>query len=162
MADSIARRVVDTEHRFGLDLSSPLTSELRGVGLAWANGEGLADLSGRSGLSEGDIVFALQKTLDLCRQIRQAAPASHTPSAARLAGESGEADPAGRDRQLLPVGYRRDKRNRQDLSGLGGFVRSTPKGIRTPDLHLERVASWATRQWGQQKGPALLASALVW
>ena len=88
MADSIARRVVDTEHRFGLDLSSPLTSELRGVGLAWANGEGLADLSGRSGLSEGDIVFALQKTLDLCRQIRQAAPASHTPSAARLAGEA--------------------------------------------------------------------------
>ncbi len=23
-----------------------------------------------------------------------------------------------------------------------------PKGIRTPDLHLERVASWASRRWG--------------
>ncbi len=25
---------------------------------------------------------------------------------------------------------------------------SAPKGIRTPDLHLERVASWASRRWG--------------
>src|SRR3954454_14814664 len=25
-----------------------------------------------------------------------------------------------------------------------------PKGIRTPDLHLERVASWASRRWGRR------------
>ena len=30
----------------------------------------------------------------------------------------------------------------------------TPKGIRTPDLHLERVASWASRRWGPG-GPSL-------
>ena len=24
----------------------------------------------------------------------------------------------------------------------------TPRGIRTPDLHLERVMSWAARRWG--------------
>ena len=29
---------------------------------------------------------------------------------------------------------------------------SAPKGIRTPDLHLERVASWASRRWGPDAG----------
>src|SRR5215207_7900630 len=43
-----------------------------------------------------------------------------------------------------------------------------PKGIRTPDLRLERAASWATRRWGrrvdkaagQNEGPGLCALAL--
>src|SRR5262249_46046968 len=32
-----------------------------------------------------------------------------------------------------------------------------PKGIRTPDLHLERVASWASRRWGR-RGRSLAAA----
>ena len=36
----------------------------------------------------------------------------------------------------------------------------TPSGIRTRDLYLERVASWAARRWGH-KGLALVAVAMI-
>ncbi len=84
-AEAVAKRVLETERRFGVNLSSPLSPEFRGLALAWVGGASLADLSARSGLAEGDIVFALQKTIDLCRQIGQAAAHSRTPSLARRA-----------------------------------------------------------------------------
>jgi ATP-dependent RNA helicase HelY len=87
-AEDTSKRVLDAERRFGVDLSGALSSEFRGVGLAWATGMSLADLSGRSGLSEGDLVFALQKTIDLCKQIRHAAPYCRTPSLAQKAAEA--------------------------------------------------------------------------
>lgn len=87
-AEATSRRVLDTEHRFGVELSSPLSAEFRGIGLAWASGASLSEIGSRSGLAEGDIVFALQKTIDLCRQIRQAAPYSRTPVLARRAAEA--------------------------------------------------------------------------
>jgi ATP-dependent RNA helicase HelY len=87
-AEETSKRVLDTERRFGVDLSSALSSEFRGVGLAWATGMSLADLSSRSGLPEGDLVFALQKAIDLCKQVRQAAPFSRTPSLAQKAAEA--------------------------------------------------------------------------
>ncbi len=88
-AETTAKQVTETERRYGTSLSNPLSPEFKGVALAWATGATLADISARSGLAEGDIVFALQKTLDLCRQIGQAAIYSRTPS---LAGRAAEAD----------------------------------------------------------------------
>ena len=58
------------------------------MGLAWATGASLGDLSERSGLAEGDLVFALQKTIDLCRQIGQAAAFSRTPSIHQKSAEA--------------------------------------------------------------------------
>ncbi|HEX2924182.1 MAG TPA: hypothetical protein VHS28_09160, partial [Chloroflexota bacterium] len=86
--DAIAKKVLDVEHRNGMALSSPLSAEFRGIALAWANGADIADISSRSGLAEGDLVFALQKTIDLCKQIGQAASVSRTPSLARRAAEA--------------------------------------------------------------------------
>jgi ATP-dependent RNA helicase HelY len=87
-AEDVSKQVMETERRFGIDLSSARSAEFKGVGLAWATGMSLADLSARSGLPEGDLVFALQKTIDLCKQIRQAAPYCRTPSLAPKAAEA--------------------------------------------------------------------------
>jgi len=87
-AEATSKKVLETEHRFGVDLTGPLASEFRGVGLAWVTGAPLADLAARTGLAEGDIVFALQKTIDLCRQIAQAAAFSRTPHLSRIAAEA--------------------------------------------------------------------------
>ncbi len=88
-AEAVEKQVLEAERRFGTNLSSPIAPEFRGVALAWANGANLLDLSSRSGLAEGDIVFAVQKTIDLCRQIGQAASYSRTPS---LSGKAREAE----------------------------------------------------------------------
>jgi len=87
-AETTAKRVVEVEHRNNIDLSQPLSAQFRGVALAWASGIDLANLSARSGLAEGDIVFALQKSIDICRQIGQAAVHSRTPALARRAAEA--------------------------------------------------------------------------
>ncbi len=87
-AEAAAKRAVEVERRHGMDLSRPLSPTFRGVALAWASGTELAALSARSGLAEGDIVFALQKTIDLCRQIGHAAIYSRTPSIASGAVEA--------------------------------------------------------------------------
>lgn len=87
-AETVAKKVLEVEHRFGVNLSHPLAPQFRGVALAWATGATLSDLSARSGLAEGDIVFALQKTIDLCRQIGQAAGCSRSTSLVRRAAEA--------------------------------------------------------------------------
>ncbi|MGI5836916.1 MAG: DEAD/DEAH box helicase [Chloroflexota bacterium] len=87
-AEAICKKLLEMEHRCGLDLSSPLSTEFKGVGLAWATGTSLGELSERSGLAEGDLVFALQKSIDLCRQIGQAAAFSRTPSLRQKAVEA--------------------------------------------------------------------------
>ena len=87
-AESISKRVLEIERRQGVSLSSPFSPEFRGIALAWAGGADLATIAARSGLAEGDLVFALQKTIDLCKQIGVAASASRTPSLARRAAEA--------------------------------------------------------------------------
>ena len=87
-AEGFANRVQDVERRHGLSLSGPLAPGFRGVVLAWATGSPLSDVSSRSGLAEGDIVFMLQKTIDLCGQLHQAAVHSRTPSVAARAREA--------------------------------------------------------------------------
>jgi ATP-dependent RNA helicase HelY len=87
-AEQVAKQVVEVERRFGVNLSTPLAPDFGGVALAWATGATLSDLCSRSGLAEGDIVFTLQKTIDICRQLAQAAAYCRTPSVARRAGEA--------------------------------------------------------------------------
>ncbi len=87
-AEATAKRAVEVERRHNIDLSQPLPAQFRGIALGWATGAGLADLSRRSGLAEGDIVFALQKAIDVCRQIGQAFVHSRTPTLARRASEA--------------------------------------------------------------------------
>ena len=54
-------------------MSRPLPVDFHGVALAWAEGQDLATIAQRAHLQEGDLVGALQKTLDLVGQLRGAA-----------------------------------------------------------------------------------------
>ena len=79
-AESLQRHVLESERRHEVDLTTAFSPQFRGVGFAWAMGVNLGEISGKSGLAEGDIVWALQKTLDICRQMGQAAVFSRVPS----------------------------------------------------------------------------------
>src|SRR4030088_1524246 len=61
------------EERQGLQMSRPLPIDFHGLALAWAEGQDLAAIAQRSRIQEGDLVGALQKTLDLINQLRGAA-----------------------------------------------------------------------------------------
>jgi len=50
-----------------------LPVDFHGVALAWAEGHDLAAIGQRARMQEGDLVGALQKTLDLIGQLRDAA-----------------------------------------------------------------------------------------
>jgi hypothetical protein len=65
--------VLREEERQGLQMSRPLPVDFHGVALAWAEGDDLASITQRTRLQEGDLVGALQKTLDLISQLRGAA-----------------------------------------------------------------------------------------
>jgi superfamily II RNA helicase len=65
--------VLREEERHGLQMSRALPVDFHGVALAWAEGHDLASIAQRSRLQEGDLVGALQKTLDLIGQLRGAA-----------------------------------------------------------------------------------------
>jgi superfamily II RNA helicase len=65
--------VLREEERHGLQMSRPLPVDFHGVALAWAEGQELASIGQRARMQEGDLVGALQKTLDLISQLRGAA-----------------------------------------------------------------------------------------
>ncbi len=71
--DRLHGGVLREEERHGLQISRPLPPDFYGVALAWAGGEPLSEISRRSRVQEGDLVGALQKTLDLVGQLRSAA-----------------------------------------------------------------------------------------
>ena len=71
--DALHGGVLREEERHGLQMSRPLPVDFHGVALAWAEGQDLASIAQRSRLQEGDLVGALQKTLDLISQLRGAA-----------------------------------------------------------------------------------------
>src|SRR5262245_33728906 len=54
-------------------MSRPLPVDFHGVALAWSEGHDLASIAQRARIQEGDLVGALQKTLDLIGQMRGAA-----------------------------------------------------------------------------------------
>jgi superfamily II RNA helicase len=65
--------VLREEERHGLQMSRALPVDFHGVALAWAEGQDLASIGQRARMQEGDLVGALQKTLDLVGQLRGAA-----------------------------------------------------------------------------------------
>jgi superfamily II RNA helicase len=71
--DALHGGVLHEEERHGLQMSRPLPVDFHGVALAWAEGHDLASIAQRARLQEGDLVGALQKTLDLIGQLRGAA-----------------------------------------------------------------------------------------
>jgi superfamily II RNA helicase len=71
--DALHGGVLREEERHGLQISRPLPVDFHGVALAWAEGHDLATIAQRARIQEGDLVGALQKTLDLINQLRGAA-----------------------------------------------------------------------------------------
>jgi hypothetical protein len=71
--DALHGGVLREEERHGLQMSRPLPVDFHGVALAWAEGVDLASIAQRTRMQEGDVVGALQKTLDLINQLRGAA-----------------------------------------------------------------------------------------
>jgi ATP-dependent RNA helicase HelY len=71
--DTLHGGVLREEERHGLQMSRPLPVDFHGVALAWAEGHDLATIGQRARMQEGDLVGALQKTLDLINQLRGAA-----------------------------------------------------------------------------------------
>ncbi|HEV7665141.1 MAG TPA: helicase-related protein, partial [Chloroflexota bacterium] len=71
--DALHGGVLREEERHGLQMSRPLPVDFHGVALAWAEGQDLATIGQRAHMQEGDLVGALQKTLDLIGQLRAAA-----------------------------------------------------------------------------------------
>jgi superfamily II RNA helicase len=71
--DALHGGVLREEERHGLQMSRPLPVDFHGVALAWAEGQELASIAQRARMQEGDLVGALQKSLDLIGQLRGAA-----------------------------------------------------------------------------------------
>jgi superfamily II RNA helicase len=88
--DALHGGVLREEERHGLQMSRALPVDFHGVALAWAEGHDLASIAQRARLQEGDLVGALQKTLDLIGQLRGAA--IQGPLGARLVSLLDEAD----------------------------------------------------------------------
>jgi ATP-dependent RNA helicase HelY len=72
-------QVLDEERRARVSISRPLSEDLRGVALAWAEGEELGEIARRSRLAEGDLVGLLQKTIDILNQLRGAVERAEVP-----------------------------------------------------------------------------------
>jgi len=88
--DALHGGVLREEERHGLQVSRPLPVDFHGVALAWAEGVDLATIAQRTRLQEGNLVGALQKTLDLIGQLRGAA--QRGPLGANLVPLLDEAD----------------------------------------------------------------------
>jgi ATP-dependent RNA helicase HelY len=88
--DALHGGVLREEERHGLQISRPLPVDFHGVALAWAEGLDLATIAQRTRLQEGNLVGALQKTLDLISQLRGAA--QRGPLGANLVPLLDEAD----------------------------------------------------------------------
>jgi ATP-dependent RNA helicase HelY len=101
--DALHGGVLHEEERQGLQMSRPLPVDFHGVALAWADGQELATIAARARMQEGDIVGALQKTLDLISQLRGAA--QQGPLGTRLVPLLDEADGLLR-RGVVEASYR--------------------------------------------------------
>jgi len=101
--DSLHGGVLREEERHGLQISRHLPVDFHGLALAWAEGHDLGEIAQRSRLQEGDLVGALQKTLDLLGQMRGAA--IQGPLGVRLVPLLDEADQLLR-RGVVEAGYR--------------------------------------------------------
>jgi DSHCT (NUC185) domain len=116
-------QVMDEERRARVAISRPLSEDLRGVGLAWAEGEELGEIARRTRLAEGDLVGLLQKTIDILNQLRAAVERAEVPArrsdrvdAQSLLPRLAEADAALR-RGVVEASYRWALSGPPDVSG---------------------------------------------
>ncbi len=77
------------EQEEGIAITSGANSAFFGPALAWCRGAGFAELLEQMPISEGDLLLALNKTLDLGTQLREAlrTGAPDDPQARRLAAK---------------------------------------------------------------------------
>ena len=73
-------RILDEERRARVDVSRPINADMKGVALAWAEGDELGEIAQRSRIAEGDLVGLLQKTLDILGQLRAAVDGVSMPA----------------------------------------------------------------------------------
>ena len=69
--DDLQRDIFGAERRHDLMITTGYNTYFYGVVRAWCRGATMADLLGKVELSEGDIVMAMTKTLDVMRQVRE-------------------------------------------------------------------------------------------
>lgn len=98
-------QVIAAERRVGLEIGQPINEDFRGVALAWAREESLAEIARRSRIAEGDLVGAFQKTLDLLGQLRSAVEQARRPEADVLLAKLQAADARLR-RGVVEASYR--------------------------------------------------------
>ncbi|MCA1646612.1 MAG: DEAD/DEAH box helicase [Chloroflexi bacterium] len=116
--DALHGGVLREEERHGLQMSRPLPVDFHGVALAWAEGHDLATIGQRARMQEGDLVGALQKTLDLINQLRDAA--QQGPLGTNLVPLLGEADGLLR-RGVVQASYTWAVRGLPDAEGDDGW-----------------------------------------
>lgn len=69
--DEIQREIFMAERRFDLFITTGYNTYFYGIVRAWCRGASMADLLTKVDLSEGDLVMAMTKTLDIMRQVRE-------------------------------------------------------------------------------------------
>ncbi len=74
--------IMGEEREHGLAISQPLNEDFRGLVLAWAQGRPLAEICRRARVAEGDLVGAVQKTLDILGQIKATLLSAEPPPGA--------------------------------------------------------------------------------
>jgi superfamily II RNA helicase len=73
-------RVLDEERKAHVEISRMINMDMKGVALAWAEGDDLGEIAQRSRIAEGDLVGLLQKSLDILGQLRAAVDRIEMPA----------------------------------------------------------------------------------
>lgn len=73
-------RILDEERKARVEVSRMINADLKGVALAWAEGDDLGEIAARSRIAEGDLVGLLQKSLDILGQLRGAVEHAEMPA----------------------------------------------------------------------------------
>jgi ATP-dependent RNA helicase HelY len=147
--DALHGGVLREEERQGLQISRPLPVDFHGLALAWAEGQELSSIAQRARVQEGDLVGALQKTLDLLGQLRGAA--QRGPLGAGLLPGLDAADGLLR-RGVVEAGYRWavggvPEPDEDDLARIAWDVPLLPEEDE------QRFADRRPRRWGRRPGP---------
>jgi hypothetical protein len=99
--DELGAEMVQAEQRVGLTITSGLNRSFHGVLTAWCRGETFGELLESVGVSEGDLLLTMNKTLDLASQMREALRSlGDVPGSGDLAADGAPgARPGGRVRR---------------------------------------------------------------
>lgn len=96
--DELGAEMVQAEQRVSLTITSGLNRSFHGVLTAWCRGETFGELLDSVGVSEGDLLLTMNKTLDLASQMREALRSlTEAPGNAGVSADGGaEARPGRR------------------------------------------------------------------